>query len=131
MFNKEYWNIKAQTNGHTGHAEPFYYCFDQQARLFAIDEIIKKSSSEKGSVLDFGCGSGDFIGILNKYYKTIYAFDISEEVVKLAKKRFNESNVIISDNYNQIISYKPVDLILTVTVLQSIKKQELDATIQT
>ena len=131
MFEKEYWNIKAQTHGHTGHAEPFYYCFDQQARLFAIDELIKNSNSKKETALDFGCGSGDFIDILNKHYKTIYAFDISEVVVKLAKKNFNESKITISDNFNQISSNKPFDLILTVTVLQTIKKEELESTIQT
>ncbi len=131
MFGKEYWNKKALTNGHTGHAEPFYYCFDQQARLFAINELIENNNSKKEKALDFGCGSGDFIDILNRHYKTIYAFDISDAVIKLAKKRFNESNIVLSDNFNQISFNKPFDLILTVTVLQSLQKQELEETIQT
>ena len=130
MFTKEYWNTRAQTYGHTGHAEPFYYCFDQQARLYAINELIRNTTIKKGAALDFGCGSGDFINILKSHFEKIYAYDVSEVVIERAKKRFNQSNIIISDNFNDITSIKSIDLILTVTVLQTFKKEELETTIK-
>ena len=123
MFTAEYWNNRAVKYGHTGHSESFYYCYGQQARLYAINEIIKKLQSPKNNALDFGCGSGDFINVLNNHYKTIYAFDISDEVIKKVKQQYNQKNIIILDELTSSITF---DLILTVTVLQTLNKTELE-----
>jgi ubiquinone/menaquinone biosynthesis C-methylase UbiE len=130
MFTKEYWNTRAKSHGHTGHAEPFYYCFDQQARLYAIRKLITTLNIKKNKVLDFGCGSGDFIDILKLNFEKIYAFDISEVVIEKVKKRFNQSNIFISDSFDQSVCDNSFDLILTVTVLQTLKKEDLEATVK-
>ncbi|MES2514953.1 MAG: methyltransferase domain-containing protein [Bacteroidota bacterium] len=131
MFTKEYWNKRAQTYGHTGHAEPFYYCFDQQARLYAVNEVLESLPITKNTVLDFGCGAGDFIDILKPHFEKIYAFDISEVVVAYAKQRFDQPNIVISSDYNELIYDPALDLILTVTVLQSLTKEDLESIVKT
>jgi ubiquinone/menaquinone biosynthesis C-methylase UbiE len=126
MFDKAYWNERAERHGHTGHAEPFYYCFDQQARLHAINELILLLAEKKETALDFGCGSGDFIDVLNRYFKAVYAYDISDVMVRQVKDRFKEKTVTASDNLDELISQRKFDLLLSVTVLQTFNPQELD-----
>lgn len=126
MFDKAYWNERAERHGHTGHAEPFYYCFDQQARLHAINELIFLFADKKESALDFGCGSGDFIDVLNRYFKMVYAYDISDVMVKQVRNRFKETAVSVSDSLDELIHNRKFDLLLSVTVLQTFNPQELD-----
>jgi ubiquinone/menaquinone biosynthesis C-methylase UbiE len=129
MFSKEYWNERAERFGHTGHSEPFYYCFDQQARLHSINEHLLTFAKKKGKALDFGCGSGDFIPLLNKHFKTVYGFDISDTVITQTRKRFDQQNVILSDKHEDILEGIKFDLILSVTVLQTFCKEQLEDTL--
>lgn len=132
MFTKQYWNERAQQHGHTGHSEPFYYCFDQEARRFAIHEIINALPfQQKEKALDFGCGSGDFIQLLMQNFKSVSAYDFSESVLKIAKRRFTGNTpVFLSHHFNEIENEGTYDLILSVTVLQYLNKAALDTTLQ-
>lgn len=131
LFNKEYWNQRAAQFGHTGHSEPFYYCFDQQARLFAIQQTLKGINGQKKAALDFGCGSGDFIELLHSQYGFVLGYDISDAMVQQTKKRFNQLNIAITNNEEVLIAPNTgFDLVLTVTVLQVLSKDELSNTLK-
>lgn len=129
MFDKSYWNERAEKYGHTGHAEPFYYCFDQQARLQAVETLIQQANIHKEQALDFGCGSGDFTDLLNRHFKTVYAYDISDVMIRQVKKRFPQPGVIASDRLEEVLADRRFDLLLSVTVLQTFSTQELDQTL--
>lgn len=129
MFTKEYWNERAEKFGHTGHSEPFYYCFDQQARLHAINKLVSAFAKKNGTALDFGCGSGDFIPVLQNYFDTVYGFDISDTVLKHTRKKFNPDKVVLSDKREDIFASSKFDLILSVTVLQTFNKNALEETL--
>lgn len=129
MFDKSYWNERAETYGHTGHAEPFYYCFDQQARLQAVETLIQQANIPKEQALDFGCGSGDFTDLLSGYFKTTYAYDISDVMIRQVKQRFPQSAVVASDTLEDVLAGRRFDLLLSVTVLQTFSAQELDQTL--
>lgn len=126
MFDKSYWNERAETYGHTGHAEPFYYCFDQQARLQAIETLIRRAGISKEQALDFGCGSGDFTDLLSRYFKTTCAYDISDVMIRQVKQRFPQSAVVASDTLEDVLAGRRFDLLLSVTVLQTFRAEELD-----
>jgi len=129
MFDKSYWNERAEKYGHTGHAEPFYYCFDQQARLQAIETLIGQAGIPKAQALDFGCGSGDFTHLLSLHFKTVYAYDISDVMIAQVKKRFPQTAVVASDELSEVLAHRRFDLLLSVTVLQTFSVQELDQTL--
>lgn len=129
MFDKAYWNERAERYGHTGHAEPFYYCFDQQARLHAIQHLIGQSTVNKALALDFGCGSGDFTELLTGHFKTVYAYDISDVMIRQVKTRFPQASVMASDVLDETLADRRFDLILSVTVLQTLSTYELDQTL--
>lgn len=126
MFDKAYWNERAEKYGHTGHAEPFYYCFDQQARLHAIETLIAQAAIPKEQALDFGCGSGDFVALLQNHFNTVCAYDISDVMIRQVRRRFPQSTVLASDVLNDLLANRRFDLILSVTVLQTFHVQELD-----
>ncbi len=129
QFTKEYWNDRAIKHGHTGHAKPFIYCFDQQARLFAIHQILKALRIEKNNALDFGSGSGDFVELLSRQFKNVCGYDISETVIDIAKQRFHHSKIDLTSNLSDIEAYPLFDLILTVTVLQGMSMSELESAV--
>ena len=113
-------------HGHTGHAEPFYYCFDQQVRLQAIDTLIGQANIPRELALDFGCGSGDFTDLLSRHFKVTYAYDISDVMIRRVKQRFPQPSVIASDTLAGIPAGYRFDLLLSVTVLQTFSTSELD-----
>jgi SAM-dependent methyltransferase len=125
MYTIEDWNKRAKRHGHTGHSEPFYYCFDQQARLYAITNVLRNLDSGRSAALDFGCGSGDFIELLDNYYDTIYGYDISDVVLQKAQKKVRNPTITLSNKLDPPAGTK-FDLILTVTVLATLPPQELD-----
>jgi SAM-dependent methyltransferase len=129
MFTKEYWNDRAIKVGHTGHSEPFYYCFDQTARLYAINQVLTKLSTNKNAALDFGCGSGDFLHLLIPNYTTVVGYDISDMVVKQASDRFKNCHVILTSSFNELDKYR-YDLILSISVLQCLNKTALNTIVQ-
>jgi cyclopropane fatty-acyl-phospholipid synthase-like methyltransferase len=128
MFTKEFWNERAQKYGHTGYADAYYYCFDQQARLYAIKQLVARCKQKKRA-LDFGCGSGDFVKLLSSCFNQTYGYDISEVVINKANGRFKNSNIVLWSDTTQLEPIPTYDLILTVTVLQSLNKNELAETL--
>lgn len=132
MFTKEYWNKRTLKYGHTGHSEPFLYCFDQEARKFAVGELLKNISFKKtASALDFGCGTGDFLELLNNKFVNVLGYDISDQVLEKAKQAHRQAAGLAFTNSAATLKEKmPYDLILTVTVLQSLDKNELKDTME-
>jgi cyclopropane fatty-acyl-phospholipid synthase-like methyltransferase len=127
MFTREYWEKRVSKHGHTGHGEAFLYCFDQEARKFAVKELLQHIHfKKKDKALDFGCGTGDFLNILNSWFKTVDGYDISYNVINKARKNLKHQDAItLTNDISEIEQSAPYDFILTVTVLQSLTKNEL------
>ena len=84
--------------------------------------------------LDFGTGSGDFACLLSKKFEGVIAFDISDRVIGVARKKYgsisNIKFITTGDVKDTGIQANSVDLILCITVLQSIMDdKKLDETI--
>lgn len=120
---KEFWNGRTKKYGHTGWSDNFIYAYDQQAKLLAVERVLSSLTCNESVALDFGTGSGDFANFLSKYFNRVIAFDISDTVIEIAKRRYgNVKNIEFhsGDNIEEIGILQPVDLILSVGVLDSI-----------
>lgn len=107
---------KFKTTGYTDFSTAF---FDQRMRLFCTEKILRRHNSG-GAVLDFGCGSGDFLVHLARRINWADGYDPCETVVKIAKAKTKRlPNVWIWKNRDEL--YPPYDVILSVTVLQHIR----------
>jgi len=55
-------------------------------------KLVEKHLSKESSILDVGCGSGNFLSLLKKKgYVNLYGSDFSAESINLSKKKFCES----------------------------------------
>ena len=52
-----------------------------------IKKYIQKCASKRRNACDFGCGVGIYLPILSRCFKHVYAFDLSPELVNVARKR--------------------------------------------
>jgi trans-aconitate methyltransferase len=131
MFNAAYWDERFQKHGHTGHADPFLYSFDQTARHYAIESILQQIPSNINyPVLDFGCGSGDFLELLNRYYPEVVGYDISAKAIENLVQQYKQPSIKVSLNFNEVKAKAPYQLILSVTVLATLNNTELAIEVQ-
>src|SRR6266404_4273273 len=82
-----FWKDRVKVHGHTGWAYPRIYAFDQAARLLAIQDTVDRFGLSGDAAMDYGCGTGDFSRLLSTAFKHVYAFDICDDVVKIAETR--------------------------------------------
>lgn len=120
----EFWEDRAKKYGHTGWGDVVIYAYDQQARLLAIERILNSLTYNKSIALDFGAGVGDFSNLLSEHFAKVISFDISDNAIKLAQKKYGmKKNIefICNDHIEDIgIPDNKVDFILSVTVLDHI-----------
>lgn len=65
--------------------------------------------SDKGIILDIGCGFGDFLSLFNKTTKKI-GYEVDLEAIK--KGRSNYTNIQFIDSYNELKKLKNIDTII-------------------
>lgn len=120
----EFWEDRAKKYGHTGWSDVLIYAYDQQARLLAIEKILKSLTYNKSVALDFGAGVGDFSNLLSEHFAKVISFDVSDNAIKVAQKKYGMTKniqFICGNNIEDIgIPDNTVDLILSVTVLDHI-----------
>lgn len=121
---REFWENRAKKYGHTGWSDVLIYAYDQQARLLAVEEILKSLTYKNSVALDFGAGVGDFSNILSRYFTKVISFDISNNAVNIAKRKYqlNENIQFVSgSNINGVwIEKGTIDAIFSITVLDHI-----------
>lgn len=119
-----YWDERVERFGHTGWKNQVIYAFDQLARLKAIETTLDALDLRGGTALDFGTGTGDFLPLLAGRFHQVIAYDISGDVLKVAKKRHRRlANVQfgIADRLSNLpLQDHSLALILSVTVLQHV-----------
>lgn len=86
---KKFWS---QTN-YYGHAAQSSNISDH-AGLLAIAEIGKR----KKKILEIGCGEGSKLSQIGLKSAELFGVDISEQAIKLAKKKFPKINFLIGDS---------------------------------
>ncbi len=70
-------------------------------------------------VLDYGCGSGLYLKVLIKRGASVKGFDISEEMLKIARKKFPKLDLRLGSGYN-IPFREKFDLVVAPLVLHYI-----------
>lgn len=122
-MDKDFWNQRAKRFGTTGYADPLLLAFDQPLRVRTVFSLLNEThASHRGTMLDFGCGTGDFSAAAASCFDSVDAFDISDEVVNIARRRLRErSNVAF---VSRPLARERYDTVLCITVLQHIVDEE-------
>lgn len=87
-----------------------------------IDSIIKEADiSEKNRLIDIGCGSGEYLKILEKKgMPSLYGTDFSTAMTISAKKNTKTANYAVCDLEYCAYKSNSFDAIITISVLQYI-----------
>ncbi len=103
----------------------FKYGYAHEQRIDAVEILL----DFKRSIIDFGCGHGDFAKSFNhrleKMGKTYYAIDKDEEMLRIVKKRMKDAeNVIFGTTFPEdLIEGENFDVIMS-EVIEHMKKDE-------
>jgi ubiquinone/menaquinone biosynthesis C-methylase UbiE len=88
------------------------------------DAILYLQINKGSKVLDLGCGNGRVIDILEKFNINYTGLDISENLIKLAQKKYPEKEFIVSDLLKTPFSDNEFDYVLSLATLHHIPSEE-------
>lgn len=100
---------------------------------YAYSGIISKVTNlrhflkyEPKSILDFGCGNGMLIPLLNKFFKNtkLYGCDVSSKSIEIAKQRYSYCDFRTIENAGDLKYYEKIDCIFVNSVLHHIPQNE-------
>ncbi len=84
--------------------------YENEAKIFI--EKIGVSEPKNLTAIDMGCGTGAFSIHASKYLKKIYAVDVSEEMLKIAKSKAKMNKIDNIDFYNSgFLQFQPTEKI--------------------
>lgn len=85
---------------------------------FENDVVLKFLGNLKGKkVLDIGCGTGRIIKNLMEAGAKVVAADVSEEMLKVTKKKFKDAEIVCADIENLPFKDKSFDCVLALFVV--------------
>ena len=121
-----FWDSTCDTQGHTGWADVLVYRYDQPLRIRAVARAMERLFPDGlagMSVLDVGCGTGDFIAVASGRGARVVGLDLSPHVIDRARARFAGSPEVTLQ-VGSVVEARFVagafDLVTSVTVLQHI-----------
>ncbi len=88
-----------------------------------IAALQKVKLKQKPKILDLGCGNGDLTVRLSKYGETT-AIDLSDEAIRIAKKRYPHINFICASIFDVPIEENSYDLIVSSEVIEHLTRDE-------
>jgi 2-polyprenyl-3-methyl-5-hydroxy-6-metoxy-1,4-benzoquinol methylase len=91
------------------------------SRREIIRHFLKKRLTKKIDILDFGCGAGINLKMLNEFGK-VYYFDINKRIIAKIKSNYNSHNFKYLKNFN--LSKKKFDLIVALDVIEHISNEK-------
>lgn len=121
-MDESFWDSLARKHGTTGFTDYSIAFFDQLMRLKCIELILIEHGilDQRNSILlDFGCGTGDFLAYFSKSFKIVFGYDVSDEVLGIASRRLQGFSNIELLRSIENLDIK-CDVVLSITVLQHI-----------
>jgi SAM-dependent methyltransferase len=112
-----FWSTRARRHGHTGWADAAIYAYDQPLRLAAVQAWLPTSPYQASAALDYGCGSGDFCGLLATRYTQVLGYDTSAAVLDVARR--HQPGLPFTDDLQTALQGR-YDIVLSITVMQHV-----------
>lgn len=88
-FAEEYENLHQQNIKISGE-KPEFFC---EYKIKDLKQLAQQNGlPENAQILDFGCGVGNSLGMMNKYFpqSSIHGIDVSEKSIEIARQRFGD-----------------------------------------
>lgn len=123
---RQFWDRMARLHHTTGTQDYIVAAFDQRMRIKSVESLLDDyglAREGRDTLLDFGCGSGDFIRHFASRCKSAVGYDLSQEILRVAHAvTMNQPNVHL---LNSLDSWpERFDLVFSITVLQHVLDDE-------
>jgi len=92
---------------------PFYL-----TRKRVIENLLRKNTNRKTTLIDIGCGIGDLISSLTPRPETIVGIDLSAQALESASRRCGTASFVLADARTLPIKAKSFDLAICSEVLE-------------
>ncbi|MGM0932675.1 MAG: class I SAM-dependent methyltransferase [Bacteroidota bacterium] len=108
------------------YAEKDIYPISKVARAFQIECMIEFLSKEynfsrASRLIEVGCGHGANSEYLSKIYKSFLGVDYSDELIKIANKRYRtENSHFVVDNIKEIEKHGKFDVVVGIGILHHV-----------
>jgi SAM-dependent methyltransferase len=132
---KEYWNEKARrfrddpTRAACAFDSSANRCIEQVQRT-AIENIVRKLGGTRAFygklLLDFGCGSGRWVGYFRDLGATYRGVDISDEMVAICRGRYPSLDFASMDGFSVPAPSESFDYVFSIGVLHHNRRHEQD-----
>jgi len=118
-------NKQLTKEAHNAIAEKYYKLYkDDTSDLKYFDLFLKDC---KSSVLDLGCGMGHYSNYMYNKGFNVVGVDISENMIKIAKRNNSNIDFIVSDICDlSVLSKEKFDGVVLAYVLQHLSKKEVN-----
>jgi 2-polyprenyl-3-methyl-5-hydroxy-6-metoxy-1,4-benzoquinol methylase len=105
---------------HTIHSPIPFVRYAQQSRIVKCIQYISRMLNESEKILDYGCGTGVFMSILNKIKPcSIIGYEPYME------EKYEEKSLIYSE-YNDILQFASFDVITVFEVIEHLSDMQFD-----
>lgn len=97
----------------------YHLCrYNLASKISEIDDI----------VIDFGCGSGYGTRFLSNKVKTVYGFDVNEDVLKIARQQYQAKNVVFTSDISKLSGFES-NLIVFNEVIEHMPQTQAEETL--
>jgi len=120
-MDKKYWEQLAEV-----HQEEMFNVYAHDRKKI-ISKCIKKLGGRSKTVTDLGCAYGRWLPVLSKNYKKVFAVDISESFIEMAKagnKQYSNIEYIRADAGR--LKPEPSDVILCINAVMTPDPKQRD-----
>ena len=93
----------------------YYFKIESNHRDIRNDISLIRSyvkADDRKSVLDLGCGTGEHLEALRRFGYTVTGIDMSDEMLKIAKKRYPSGIRFINKNFSDFDFYNEFDSVI-------------------
>ena len=97
----------------------------KRGKMWQELEFLKDYVSSGDKILDLGCGNGRLSELLQEKNTEYFGVDNSEELIKIAKKRYPYGNFKIADALGLPFPINLFDKVISIAVLHHIPSEEL------
>lgn len=121
---KQFYNSRFEA----GYMQDFFDLYES-CRLIAMQAILKQvkaSGFNPSTALDYGCGEGRYIELLNKFFPetSIYGCDISDTALQIAQTKYPSGKYISMSDETVDYADSSMDLIISIEVLEHVSNVE-------
>ena len=99
--------------------------FWMRERRFLVEQLLVNNHLRGDDALELGCGTGNFLPIIERYYDRVTAIDAHEELLGIAEQHSSSAELIQSDVCHLPLKDNSFSLVIALDVIEHVDPDRL------